>query len=258
MGLATPLNASVSRTRMPRRTNEFQRLIAVIQSHLDPGAVVDESALLEDRTTGAKREVDVCVRGHLAKQAVVVSIECRDRGRPADVTWVDEMHAKHSRLPTNLLVLASHSGFTSEAVRVADAHGIRHVVLDNIDPSAPDRLFPHVQSLWGKTWCLEIDRVSISVEPSESLPAETVRAHPDTSLFLDDGTLLGSAAEVANGLAHHKPLQAQLGSEALPEHKFVEFGWEHPAFQGKRVCLQKLEPLVFRPIERFRVIAKCR
>ncbi len=182
---------------MPRRTNEFQRLIAVIQFHLDPGAVVDESALLEDRITGTKREVDVCVRGHVARQPVVVSIECRDRGRPADVTWVDEMHAKPARLPTNLLVLASHSGFTSEAVRVADTHGIRHLVLDDVDPSAPDRLFPHVQSLWGKAWSLEIDRVSISVEPTGPLPAETVRADPDTSVFLDDGTLLGSAAEVA-------------------------------------------------------------
>src|SRR5204862_4038233 len=114
---ASSLTSIVSRTSMPRRTNEFQRLIAVIQSHLDPGATVEESVLLEDRITATKREVDVCVRGKLAKQPVTISIECWDRGRTADVTWVDEMHCKHSRLPTNLLILVSHSGFTGEAIR---------------------------------------------------------------------------------------------------------------------------------------------
>src|SRR5713101_7310908 len=109
---------------MPRRTNEFQSLIAVIQSHLDPGAAVEESVLLEDRITRTKREVDVCVRGNLAKQPVTVSIECRDHGRTADVTWVEEMNCKHSRLPTNILVLVSHSGFSLEAIRVADALNI--------------------------------------------------------------------------------------------------------------------------------------
>ena len=242
---------------MPRRTNEFQQLIAIIQSHLDPGAVVEESVLLDDRLTNTKREVDVCVRGRLAGQAVVISIECRDRGRPADVSWIDEMNCKHSRLPTNLLVLVSHSGFTQEAVRIADIHGIRHVALRDVDAAASDRLFPELHSLWGKTWTLEIDRVSITVEASESLPSETVRAHPDTSLFLEDGRLIGSAAEMANALVNHEPFQIHLGSQALPEHKFVELGWNRLALNGKRVCLQKLEPLVFRPVERFRLIAGC-
>lgn len=242
---------------MPRRTNDFQRLVAVIQGHLDPDAIVEEPAMIEDRSTGTLREVDVCVRGYVAKQPVVVSIECRDRGRAADVTWVDEMHGKHLRLPTNLLVLVSHSPFTPEAVRAADAHGIKHVFLEDMDAAAPDRLFPELESLWGKTWSLTIERVSITVEATDSLPRETVRAHPDTSLFLEDGTPLGSAAEMANALARLEPLQAQLGSEALPEHKFAQFGWEHLAFQGKRVYLKKLEPLILRPIERFNVIAKC-
>jgi len=242
---------------MPRRTNEFQQLIAIIQSHLDPGAVVEESVLLDDRLTNTKREVDVCVRGRLAGQAVVISIECRDRGRQVDVSWVDEMNCKHSRLPTNLLVLVSHSGFTQEAVRIADIHGIRHVVFHDVDAAASERLFPELQSLWGKTWTLEIDRVSITVELSESLSSETVRVYPDTALFLDDGRLIGSAAEIANALVNHESFQIHLGSRALPEHKFVELGWNRVAFDGKRVCLQKLEPLVFRPVERFRLIAKC-
>lgn len=101
-----------------------------------------------DVTTGSKREVDVVVSGRVGGQAVTVSIECRDRRRSADVTWVDEMQTKHSRLPTNVLVLVSHKPFTPEARRAAGMYGIRCLVLDDVDPTAPDRLFPHTQSLW--------------------------------------------------------------------------------------------------------------
>jgi|GEM_PF-1911813 len=242
---------------MPRRSNEFQRLIAVIQSHLDPGASIEEFALLEDRVTLTKREVDVCVTGSVAKQAVIVSVECRDRGRPADVTWVDEMNCKHSRLATSLLVLVSHSGFTPEAVRVADAHNIRHVVLTDVAPTSPDRLFPELQSLWGKAWRLEIDRVLIRVEASESLLCETVRVYPDTALYLDNGAALCSAVEMVHSLARNQPFQVELGSIVLPEHKFVEFGWKCPIIETKRVCLQKLDPPMLRAIEQLQVIAKC-
>src|SRR5437870_1379728 len=103
---------------MPIRTNEFQRLIAIIQSHLDHGSTVTESAMLPDSVTSRKREVDVVVSGRVGGQAVTVSIECRDRTRRPDVTWVDEMKTKHSRLQTNVLVLVSHTDFTPEARRV--------------------------------------------------------------------------------------------------------------------------------------------
>lgn len=89
------------------------------------------------------------------------------------------------------------------------------------------------------------------------MPSETVRAHPDTSLFLDDGRLIGSAAEMANDLVNNEPFRIHVGSQALPDHRFVELGWSCPTLNGKRVCLQKLEPLVFRPVEHFRLIAKC-
>jgi hypothetical protein len=242
---------------MPRRTNEFQELVAEIQKHLDVGATVEESAMLPDRLTGTPREVDICARGRLANQQVIVSVECRDRGRPADVTWVDEMHTKHSRLATDLLVLASHSSFTPEAIRIADAYGIRHLALDDIESTASNRLFPETSSLWGKTWSVTIERVTITVELSATDTVENVQAHPDTALVLADGTHLCSSAEMAQGLASLEQLQRQIGSEATPEHKFAQFGWQRLEHDGKRICVQKLHPLEYRPIQRFDVIAKC-
>jgi hypothetical protein len=45
---------------MPRRTNDFQKLVFQIERQLAPlGAVVEESAMLPERGTGDLREVDV-------------------------------------------------------------------------------------------------------------------------------------------------------------------------------------------------------
>lgn len=243
---------------MPRRTNEFQRLIAAIQGHLDPGSKVAESVLLSDRITGTDREVDVVISGKVGSQPITVSVECRDRARPADVTWVEQMQAKHSRLPTNVLVLCSHGAFSPEAHRIADAYGIRCCEFADVDAAAPERLFPDVGSLWGKAWEATIDRVRVTVEATGTLPEEIVRASPDNTLFLDDGSIIGSAAELANALLHADILVKRMAAEARPEHTYLESRWEHPVLGGRRLCLQKQEPLMLRAIQVFQVVAKCR
>lgn len=242
---------------MPPRTNEFQKLIVAIQSHLDPGSSVVESAMLNDGLTGTKREVDIVVSGKVGAQVVTISIECRDRTRPADVTWVDEMQAKHSRLPTNVLVLVSHSSFTPEARRVADKYGIRCLELNDQDADTPGRLFPDVTSLWGKGWEIVIQQVEVSVPGTESLPPEWFKAMPDTSLFLDDGSPLSSAGEFVNAILKSSIVVEKMYHDATPEHRFLELVLKPPTLGTHTVSVQKQEPLVIRPIERLRVVAKC-
>ena len=242
---------------MPPRTNEFQQLIVAIQSHLDPNSSVIESAMLADGLTGTKREVDIVVSGRVGAQVVTVSIECRDRARPADVTWVDEMQAKHSRLPTNVLVLVSHSSFTPEARRVADKYGIRCLELNDRDAATPDRLFPDATSLWGKGWQIEIQRVEVSVPGTESLPPEWFQAMPDTSFFLDDGSFLSSAVDFVNAIVKSSLVIEKMSRDATPEHRFLELVLEPPTLGTHTVSVQKQEPLVIRRIVRLRVVAKC-
>lgn len=173
------------------------------------------------------------------------------------MTWVDEMHAKHSRLATNVLVLVSHKSFTPEALRVAEQYGIRCLVLDDVDPAAQDRLFPDVRSLWGKGWEVTIDRVDVSVGAYGELPPERFRASPDNKLFFDDGTELGSAAQLADALVRSQSVIDKMTNDAQPEHCFLELVWERPVALQRRMCVQKLDPLVLRPMEQFRVVAKC-
>jgi hypothetical protein len=101
---------------VPARTNDFQKLIYLMRHNLAEGAVVSESKMLTDLVSNDLVEVDVCIEGMMAGDLIRISVECRDRSRPADKNWVHEMKAKHERLPTNHLVLASSKGFSKKAV----------------------------------------------------------------------------------------------------------------------------------------------
>jgi hypothetical protein len=106
---------------MPPRTNAFQQVVATIHQHMAGDADLQESAMLRNRVTGAEQEVDVVIRSRPAGHEVIVSVEATDRGRKADIEWVQQMLGKHADLPTSKLVLVSGGGFTERARRLADA-----------------------------------------------------------------------------------------------------------------------------------------
>ena len=89
-----------------------------------PTASVIESAPLVHRLTGEKREVDVVVRATVGEHPLVISLECIDHSRAADVTWVEQMKSMHDHLETNRLVLVSRSGFSEQALTLARSLGI--------------------------------------------------------------------------------------------------------------------------------------
>lgn len=105
---------------MPQRSNQFQRLAAVIHSKLTKGWTVNESQMLRDMQTGDRREVDVVACATVMGHELYLCAECRDHARPADVTWIEAMAKKHESLPTSKLVLWSRSGFTKPAIRKAE------------------------------------------------------------------------------------------------------------------------------------------
>jgi hypothetical protein len=135
---------------MPKRTNDWQALIFFVKQFLSEDAEVTESRMLVHRSTGREAEVDVCIEGTVGGERVIVSVECTDRARRADVGGIDAMHGKHDSLPTNQLVLASRSGFTKEALIKANARGILTVSLQEEPEAAALRITRHLESLWLK------------------------------------------------------------------------------------------------------------
>jgi hypothetical protein len=109
---------------MPRRSNEFQRLILMLHQQLAPtDATVTESNLVNDPVTAVLREADVTIDYELAGYQIRIVIECRDRARRATIEWIDQLAGKFGS-NVSKVVAVSRSGFTSQALSHAAAHDI--------------------------------------------------------------------------------------------------------------------------------------
>jgi len=131
------------------------------------------------------------------------------------------------------------------------------LVLSDIDPNAPDRLFPDTNSLLGKAWSVTITKVTAAVDQTDSLPSETVGLLPDNTIFLSSGAEIGSAAQLAQSAINSQQVFDKMNLESDPEHEFLVLEWENPTAKSDRLCLQKVDPLILRPITKLIVIAKC-
>lgn len=68
---------------MPKRTNKFQRLVALLHEQLDKNWTVNESEMLINSLTEEEREVDIVCRSKLGTHEFILSIECTATKRPA-------------------------------------------------------------------------------------------------------------------------------------------------------------------------------
>jgi hypothetical protein len=243
---------------MPRRSNEFQKLVYLVRVNLAAGATVTESKMLADLVTGREREVDVCVEGGVGGYPVRVCIECRDHARPADVTWVESMKAKHERLPTHALILASRSGFTDEAREVARRYGIEALPLDEVDQADFHALLEAKSSLWTKCVTVTAQKVIVRVIATPTLAAENVVVMPDNLVYASDGTELGPIVDLVQLVLNAPYAQRYLLTEGKEEHVWFEFRWEPPRdSRGNPLFLKKQEPLTLREIQYIEIKGPC-
>lgn len=104
---------------------EFERLIARIEADADPhGVVVKSPDRVRCKVTGRLREVDATIRSKVGSSDLLVTIECRDRARVQDVTWIEQLASKKQSIGAALTVAVSSHSFSSDAERVAAQHGI--------------------------------------------------------------------------------------------------------------------------------------
>ncbi len=135
---------------MPARSNDFQKVVFLIQQHLAGESTVQESALLVDRLTGDSHEVDVVIETAAHGLKLVISLESRAWATRQDVTWVNEMRTKHESLPTDRLVLVSSSGFTKGAKKKAAVHGIELVDPFDLTDGEAKAIAERVDGLGGR------------------------------------------------------------------------------------------------------------
>jgi hypothetical protein len=119
---------------MPKRSNEFQRLVALLTMLKSEGATVHESVEVMEIVSQEPREVDVVAFGNVAGHQSIVCIECRDWKRPQDVQWVEQARTKFDDVGANVRVLFSSSGFTKSALAKAARYGIKTITPGEATP----------------------------------------------------------------------------------------------------------------------------
>jgi hypothetical protein len=178
---------------MPPRSNDFQKLILALTQLLGGNAVVEESKMLADLVSVELTEVDVYAEGALAGHAVRIGIECRDHKRKQGPGWVNEMRSKHERLPTNLLILVSSSGFSGPAIAKADSFGIKTITPTQADSDLANEVLASL-GVTATVWVISDVRSSVAgTVPTERLERNAravLDANGQIPLYGSDGSLL--------------------------------------------------------------------
>src|ERR1700733_963436 len=116
---------------MPKRTNDFQRLVRLVQQALAPkGATVTESKLVDN--AGTIREIDVLVEGDFGIYRMKIAVEAKDHSRALDVTVIEQIASKYRAgdgILVNLVVIVSRSGYTKAAAEKAKRSNIELLTL---------------------------------------------------------------------------------------------------------------------------------
>lgn len=243
---------------MPKRSNEFQRLVYLVRKALAQNTTVTESKMLPD-TAGGEAEVDVCVEGKMDGLVVTVSIECTDRGRRPHCGWVTEMIAKHERLPTHALILASRSGFSAKALKVVAQHpGVTAIALSTVETTDFEDLLGPSGSLWSKSVTVSAAKVIVTVQDEEQGSEVRIATSPDNLLYLDgseEGVPLSKFVEALLNLPRTRDLLLDRGEE---DHTHFSLEWLKPSdHRGLPLYMQKVSYPRRSPILKIEVTGPC-
>ncbi len=112
---------------MPKRTNEFQELVTLVQRALAPkGATVTASALVDVPGQTSQREIDVLIESGVGPYRIKIAVEARDTGRKMDQTQFEGLLAKYQSegsIKVNKLVIVTHHGFFEPVIERAQLLG---------------------------------------------------------------------------------------------------------------------------------------
>lgn len=186
---------------MPKRSNDFQRLVKHIYSQLAPeGASVQESVFLKERSSTSTREIDILIECVLAGHKLRMAIECRDRSRKSDIAWIDELIGKYDDLDIeiNKKVAVSRSDFSKLAKEKALAKNIETMTLARALTLNWPQEFIKLRMI-GFVLNTQVKRVRI-----EATPGLTEKASESDIVVDNTRKAIATIGEMANDYFHAK------------------------------------------------------
>jgi hypothetical protein len=115
---------------------EFEELVARIEKAASPSSAVVTSPdrIPELRNEETLREVDASIRYKIGTANILITIECRKRSRKADVTWIEQLATKKTKIGAAKTIAVSSEGFTELARVTARELGIEVRTLSEVTP----------------------------------------------------------------------------------------------------------------------------
>lgn len=136
------------RPKTMKAWREFEQLVSLIERQLAlKEAVIKSPDRIKDRVTGRLREVDASIRYQIGSVPILITIECRDRSRVSDDTWIEQIASKRGKIGANQTIAVSRTGFSESAKLSAKNYGIELRTITEITGSVVD------------TW---VDKIAIS------------------------------------------------------------------------------------------------
>ena len=124
---------------MPKRSNEFQRLIDQIHRLYAPkGAKITTSAMMIPAVGPPAREVDILVELETDLYPVKIAVEAKDHSRPIDVTGVEQYIGKYDSkggITVDKVIIVAKS-FTPAARKRAEALGFNLHTITSLSEGA--------------------------------------------------------------------------------------------------------------------------
>jgi hypothetical protein len=204
---------------MPKRSNEFQRLVAMLTMLKSDGATVHESVEVMEIVSKERREVDVVAFGKVAGHQSAVFIECRDWKRPQDVQWVEQARTKFDDLGANVKILVSSSGFTKTALAKAACYGIKTITTGEVTPEFVGKVVNSADSAKYWHWITLVQKAIVvitrdGVTQHQELPGNVPVLYAD-----------GSEVSMLEALVNH----------VTQQHTRAHDKWEQVAGKGEEM-----------------------
>lgn len=199
---------------MPKRTNEFQKLIKLLESQLASENVkIEESKLLRDKRSGEPREIDILIQTEINGHSISIAVECTDRTRKAGTPWIEQLKGKYDALPVDKVIAVSKSGFSKPAKKVAKDCKIKLLTLEE---AINEDWLKSVKHPWEiKLTTVYFKSINVNYGLSQNL---FEKDRDNISVFNKEGENLGTLGEFSKKLLYVPPIRKQLSEELISNY----------------------------------------
>lgn len=127
--------------KMSRKGRKFELEYEWLYRLNDKKYTIASPAMLYDKTTSSKREVDVLIEYNDEKDLRrKIAIECRDRKKIEDSMWIEQLTTKKEDLQLDCIIATTTRTFTKNAIKKAAAHGIIIEKAETVDETTIDNI----------------------------------------------------------------------------------------------------------------------